>query len=266
MRVRKRVRVKERDWRVGWVYSQHKQNIKRGNESFLQSVCHNWVFFLLLASFLDYNIWLVQCQFVYLQTCLGNTPSHPMEGGHKYKLVSKNNTPKGTREVDKWGLFGTKVKEWRGAGRGVFWDGWSEGTKDEKWSDYEDLLGRGLHTHIHVLAAWMSVVFVAPEAGALHSHLCLGTHPHAHTQSWLMHKHNLLFCDILVILLKIRQPCNYALSHALTCTFTYKESVDFCPLVWCQSQSLSPLHFPISLPSSCFSLHSPLRSSWWKSW
>lgn len=122
-----------------------------------------------------------------------NTPSHPMEGGHKYKLVSKNNTPKGTREVDKWGLFGTKVKEWRGAGRGVFWDGWSEGTKDEKWSDYEDLLGRGLHTHIHVLAAWMSVVFVAPEAGALHSHLCLGTHPHAHTQSWLMHKHNLLF-------------------------------------------------------------------------
>lgn len=199
MRVRKRVRVKERDWGVGGVYSQHKQNIKRGNESFLQSVCHNWGFFLLLASFLDYYIWPVQHQFVYLQTCLG---THPLIrggawGGHKYKPMSRNNTPSGTREEDKWGLFGTKVKEWRGAGRGVFWDGWSEGTKDEKWSDYEDLVGRGLHTHIHVLAAWMSVVFVAPEAGALHSHLCLGTHPHAHThthtESWLMHKHNLLF-------------------------------------------------------------------------
>lgn len=89
-------------------------------------------------------------------------------------------------------------------------------------------------------------------------------HTHTHTQSlgWCTNT-TYFFCDILVILLKIRQRCNYALSHALTCTFTYKESVDFCPLVWCQSQSLSPLRFPISLPSSCFSLHSPRRSSWW---
>lgn len=83
----------------------------------------------------------------------------------------------------------------RGAGSR---DRWSGSTTEERWCEYKNLIQRGLHRHIHVHANCQSTVFVAPKAGALHSHLCLGTHPlththmhtqtqtHTHTQSWLM--------------------------------------------------------------------------------
>lgn len=158
---------------------------------------------------------------------------------------------------------GERVK---GSGkRGVL--GWVE-WRDKRWK-VEWLWGfvRERITHAHSCSCSLNVCCICGPWGRGSPLSPLPWHSPTCTHTVLADAQTqLTFFDILVILLKIRQPCNYALSHALTCTFTYKESVDFCPLVWCQSQSLSPLHFPISLPSSCFSLHSPLRSSWWKSW
>ena len=60
-------------------------------------------------------------------------------------------------------------------------DGWRGGTKEERRCDYEDLVRRELHRHIHV--ACQSTVFVAPKAGVLCSHISLGTRPHTHTHA-----------------------------------------------------------------------------------
>lgn len=67
-------------------------------------------------------------------------------------------------------------------------DRWRGGTKEKKWCDYEDLVRRRLHRHIHVHVTCQSTVFVAPKAGVLHSHLSLGIRPHTHTHtvSWLI--------------------------------------------------------------------------------